>query len=388
MRARGSRRWHLSNPLNWSPGDKSWLVFGISALLHSEYVIWTWVVLNEPVTRRFMDHAETRESFPLVTTLAVLSWTLFLAMAWIRRVRPESVVHEYACNLYYGLSLCVFSYLSGTLTMATGVVLAGAPVLGFILFRTRPILWAMGTALVVQVVLSVGAASGWWSYAPPISSPVGANGQLSGFWLASMYMFVLPHLLVITALSWYVLSGWRRREDAIRQLSLTDPVTQLANRRAIIARLEHEQESSARTRRPLSVIMVDLDYFKQINDSHGHSAGDLALRAAGQRLSQALRQSDHLGRFGGEEFLMVLPGTDPEGARLLAERCRAALATEPVKTADGNHITLTASLGLYCNAGNWDDSPDAMLRRADQSLFRAKEGGRNQVREPSSDEMA
>jgi diguanylate cyclase (GGDEF)-like protein len=376
-------RWSSANPLNWSPANKAWLVFLLSAVLHTEYLGWALVVLDEPAARAFMDLERVAHVLPLVFGLTLLSWGLVIGMARIRHYRPEAIGHEYACNLYYGVTLCVFSYFTGTLTMATGVVLAGAPVLGFILFRTAPILWSFVVALFVQALLSLGAVRGWWDYAPLIRNPAGANGELSGFWLTSMYLFVVPHLFVITLLSWYVLAGWRRREDSVRRLSLTDPLTQLANRRAIIARLRHEQESSASTRRPLSVIMIDLDHFKQLNDEHGHAAGDEALQAAGQRLARALRQSDHLGRFGGEEFLLVLPGTDWQGASLLAERCRALLAGEPLTLSDDRRVELTASLGLYCNAGDWQDSPDDMLRKADEHLYRAKAAGRNRVADQS-----
>lgn len=367
------------NPLNWSPANKAWLVFMITALLHSEYLLWSAIVLHEPAAAGFMNLELVRTLMPALIGVTGLSWLLVLLMAGVRHWRPESVLHDYACNFYYGLSLCLFSYFIGTLNIATGMVMAGAPVLGFILFRTTPVLWALATAVLVQTLASVGAVRGWWPYAPVLQDTPDQGGDLHGFWLASLYLFAGPHLIVLTLLSWYALSGWRRREEAVRLLSLTDPLTRLANRRSIIARLEHERESSARTRHPLTVIMVDLDYFKQLNDVHGHAAGDRALLAAAHRLHSVLRRSDHLGRFGGEEFLLVLPGSDAEGARLLAEHCRQVLQAQPIELDNGKTITLTASFGVYCNADHWHDSPDTMLRRADEALYQAKEHGRNRV---------
>lgn len=367
------------NPLHWSSANRAWLVFFLSAVVHTESLIWTLIILDEPAAHGFLNLESMRYILPITAGITIASWVLVAVMVFVRLLRPNSIAHEYACTLYYGLSLCVFSYFTGTLSMSTGVVLAGAPVLGFILFRTGPVLWSLAAALVTLATLSVGAVVGWWDYAPAIASPVGSDGALSGFWLASMSLFVAPQLAIITLLSWYGLAGWRRREEAIRQLSLTDTLTRVPNRRSIIARLEHEQQSSARTHHPLAVIMVDLDHFKSLNDELGHNVGDQALQKAGERLASALRQSDHLGRFGGEEFLLVLPGTDADGARKLAERCRAALQDEPVQLEDGEPIRLTASFGVYCNAGHWQEPPDTMLSKADEALYQAKEAGRNQV---------
>ena len=374
-----SARSQISNLLNWPPGNKAWLAYTLLALMHTQYLIWNLLVLELPSAAAYIDLEQSRRILPFAMAIAATSWFLVLVVAGLRLVRPQSIVHEYACNLYWAVSLCAFSYFIGTMTMATGVVLAGGPVLGFILFRAKPVLCSLAVGVILLITLSIGSVMGWWGYAPMISSPVGTDGRLSGFWLVSMYLFIGPHLIVITLFSWYGLSGWRRREAAVRELSLTDSLTRLANRRAIFARLIHERESSARTRRPLSVIMLDLDHFKEVNDTHGHASGDLVLQAAAERLESALRQSDHIGRFGGEEFLIVLPGTDQKGAWMLADRCRATLASEPVTIADGGQIQVTASLGLYCNDGDWDASPDDMLRRADEKLYRAKERGRNRV---------
>lgn len=369
----------LGNPLNWPPGDKAFLISVLTAVLHLEYTGWTILVLQSPDTARFINPAFIHRILPLDLVVLSLSFLFATSMAFLRKRRPESVVHEYAANLYYATSLCMFSYLSGTLTMATGVVLAGAPILGFILFRPGPVLWSLGVATAILTVASLGAVVGWWPYAPAIAIPLGTDGQLSGFWLTSMTLFVVPHLAVVTLLSWYVLAGWRQREEATRLLSVTDPLTALPNRRAILAMLERERQHSRATERPLSIIMVDLDRFKALNDDRGHAAGDVALKETARRLQGALRQNDHVGRIGGEEFLVILPGADSHGAGLLAERCRAALENEPVILDDGTLVNLTASLGVYTRPEEDRIAVDDMLDLADQALYRAKQGGRNRV---------
>lgn len=369
----------LGNPLNWPPGDKAFLIFVLTAVLHLEYTGWTILVLESPETARFMNPAFVREILPLDLVVLGLSFLFVGVMAFLRKRRPESIVHEYVANLYYAISLCMFSYLSGSLTMATGVVLAGAPILGFILFRPGPVLWSLGIAVTILAVASLGAMYGWWPYAPAIAIPLGTGSQLSGFWLGSMTLFVVPHLAVITLLSWYVLAGWRQREEATRLLSVTDPLTALPNRRAILAMLARERQHSRATERALSIIMVDLDRFKALNDDRGHAAGDVALKETARRLRGALRQNDHVGRIGGEEFLVILPGADSQGARLLAERCRAALENEPVILEDGTLANLTASLGVYTRVEADPIAAEDMLDLADQALYRAKQAGRNRV---------
>jgi diguanylate cyclase (GGDEF)-like protein len=369
----------LGNPLNWPPGDKAFLVFLLSAIIQMEYLGWILLVTQDADMARFVDMESVHTLFPLALSVLASSCLLSLAWLFLRKVHPASVVHDYSCNLYYACSLCVFSYLSGTMTMATGVVLAGAPILGFILFRPGPVFWSLGAALVLLTVGSLGAVYGWWPYAPVMSIPLGHNSQLAAFWFISMGLFTLPHLVVITFLSWYVLAGWRNREEATRLLSVTDPLTGIPNRRAILAVLERERRHTRATGHALSVVMVDLDHFKSLNDGLGHAAGDRALQETAVRLQQGLRQNDHIGRIGGEEFLMILPGTDSRGAMLLAERCRHAVEAEPVTLENGEPVQLTASLGVFSLLPGKRTTVDDMLALADQALYRAKERGRNRV---------
>lgn len=129
----------------------------------------------------------------------------------------------------------------------------------------------------------------------------------------------------------------------------------------------------------MAVVMVDLDHFKQINDTWGHEAGDYVLIAAAEVLQKNVRQNDRVGRYGGEEFLLVLPGADLEGARLLAERCRQQLEALEVMLFDGRRLRASASMGVCCNQRERTLTPEMMLRRADKALYVAKESGRNRV---------
>jgi diguanylate cyclase (GGDEF)-like protein len=160
--------------------------------------------------------------------------------------------------------------------------------------------------------------------------------------------------------------------------STRDPLTGLNNRRSTLEELQSRFELSKRHNRALAVIMCDLDFFKQINDTLGHGAGDQVLQEFGLRVKNGLRTSDMAGRIGGEEFLLVLPETDLEGAMLLAERLRAATGGVPFDLASNNSIQVTCSLGV-AQRGADDRDGGALLARADGALYTAKRAGRNQV---------
>jgi diguanylate cyclase (GGDEF)-like protein len=168
-------------------------------------------------------------------------------------------------------------------------------------------------------------------------------------------------------------------EDEVRRISVTDELTGLYNRRFLRKRLEEEISRARRSQLPLSVVMMDLDHFKNINDSYGHATGDKVLCAVAEVLENSLRHGDIFGRWGGEEFMIFLPGNDREGAEITAERLRAAIAG-----LDLGHLqpglALTASLGVSIFDGqDTDASAHSLVARADKAMYVAKEAGRDQV---------
>ena len=159
--------------------------------------------------------------------------------------------------------------------------------------------------------------------------------------------------------------------------ALKDPLTGVNNRSALNAALVRETELARRHKSPLSIIMMDIDYFKQVNDRYGHLAGDFVLRSIADAIGNCTRCSDIIFRSGGEEFLIVLSNTAGEGARLLAERIRRTIASGDYQY--GNHpILVTASFGVACYEDG--ESSDELLEKADRALYDAKADGRNCVR--------
>jgi diguanylate cyclase (GGDEF)-like protein len=167
-----------------------------------------------------------------------------------------------------------------------------------------------------------------------------------------------------------------RSASQSRLLALTDALTGCVNRRALEARAVSELAHAARHSRPLSLVIVDLDHFKRVNDTHGHAAGDVALTHTGALLRDAVRPDDVVARYGGEEFCVLLRESGPEPARLVAERLRAAISAEPVATPAGP-LPLTASLGVA--TARADEPWEALFHRADEALYAAKRAGRDRV---------
>jgi diguanylate cyclase (GGDEF)-like protein/PAS domain S-box-containing protein len=170
-------------------------------------------------------------------------------------------------------------------------------------------------------------------------------------------------------------------QGANQQLALlanTDALTGLNNRRLFLHRLAEEAARARRHHQPLSVLMLDLDYFKRINDTFGHGVGDQVLVAAAGAIGAVKRETDISGRIGGEEFGLILPATDLEGARVMAERLRSSIGTQRHLTDDGSEFAVTASLGVASFASGVRDERE-LLSLADAALYYAKELGRDRV---------
>jgi two-component system, cell cycle response regulator len=167
--------------------------------------------------------------------------------------------------------------------------------------------------------------------------------------------------------------------DLLEQRAHLDGLTGLKNRHALEERLTADWALCGRLRRPLAVIVADLDRFKRINDQHGHWAGDEVLRGAADVLRTAVRAADFVARLGGEEFVVVAPNCDLDGASVMAERFRTDLAALDFSF-NGAAISVTASLGVAAALDPWNGEPTDVLCRADWAMYQAKTEGRNTVR--------
>ncbi len=219
----------------------------------------------------------------------------------------------------------------------------------------------------------------WWNRLGRRDSwqAVGSGIAVSLGLLAAMFALALTRERALK-LADLMTRELREANRALLDLATTDPLTGLLNRRAMDMRLAEEEARAVREGTPLAVISMDVDFFKHVNDKYGHGMGDVVLRNLGWMLREATRLTDHAGRMGGEEFLMVCPNTDADGATVLAEQLRSRF--ESLDHLDGEvRIRVTASFGVAILEPGRTLDLARLMRRADRALYRAKEAGRNRV---------
>lgn len=189
-------------------------------------------------------------------------------------------------------------------------------------------------------------------------------------------------LFIVYVLTWRLAIKLDEAQQRLNLLASTDPLTGLNNRRHVMERLEEELQRSHRLNEPLSIISIDIDHFKSINDTYGHPCGDLVLQQLAEILRNNVRSYDVVGRIGGEEFLIINPGTNIEDALALAERILATVRAEPVNDGECSvSITISAGIAVVTNE---DLNVGILLRRVDRALYKAKEQGRDCIEIASS----
>jgi len=202
----------------------------------------------------------------------------------------------------------------------------------------------------------------------PATSPFQTVSFLIGD--AARLAFSFGFLLLIEA----------RRSDELSRLAALDPLTEAYNRRTFIELAERELARSRRYSQPLGLMMMDLDHFKQVNDTHGHLAGDAALRQVKKVAENCLRQQDVFGRYGGEEFCVLAPDTDLAGTQALAERLRQGIENRALCLPGGKQLHITASIGVSAIPAGMDTAEfNNLIEFADFALYEAKKQGRNRV---------
>ena len=220
------------------------------------------------------------------------------------------------------------------------------------------------------------ASDGPYIYLILLSSQDGDGDVVAGFDAGADDYITKP--FNIQELEARIRAGTRivRLQRQLAAAALHDPLTGLLNRRAFFDLTEKEVARARREHVPLGLVMLDLDHFKDVNDQHGHLAGDAVLRETANRLRAAVRVTDSVGRYGGEEFVVALPRSGLKDAVAVAERVRASIANEPFEIPSGL-LSMTTSVGV---AVTWNMNEAAhLLNTADAALYRAKAGGRNRV---------
>lgn len=297
---------------------------------------------------------------------------------WPRRHQPDPVSGvELLVALSIGLGYVGIAVCAGAFSAAPTQVLMGVLTIGLMLLQWRTMLIAFLVCAPMFGVFDALMVLDVVPYAPAVTAQAFHNGEPVWWW--SLWRHMVFHV------GWVVVAGlifmFFGRLDAVHaklnRLSTTDVLTGLANRRAFMARLNAELRRQARPGRPLSLVLVDADHFKRINDTHGHPAGDQVLAILGRLLSLGVRTPvDMAARLGGEEFALLLPDTTVDEAEAVCWRLQQLLAAESVRAPSGDVLRLTVSMGVVEGVGQ---RPEQLLRQADTNLYQAKAQGRNRA---------
>lgn len=370
----------FTNPLDWRPIDRFILLATLVMLAPVTFAVALAGALF--LTPEYL-------ALPIAWTLlglyglhvAVLTGCLWLARK--RRQRENDwPAFENIIIAGFVINIMLTSYLTGThfteglLLFFLGVNIASA------LARVEKIRVAYWFVFVTLGTLAAIDFSSAFRSAPLLTrSLYQPDGSPVIGWLF-IEVTVAAILIAILYLCMLVISRWVERENLYREMSSVDGLTRLTNRRRFIERgkdeLARAKRLSGNTPTSLGCIMLDLDHFKRINDTWGHHAGDAVLVAASEIMMANARQYDEVGRYGGEEFAILLPGVTLEIAAGIAERLRKKIS-EAVVEVDGSHINISASLGVACYPTPDIDDLNDLLKAADQALYKAKEAGRNRV---------
>lgn len=229
------------------------------------------------------------------------------------------------------------------------------------------ILAAIAGMGLVLLLRATGIGLGWVNL---------GDADQRNFWQG--LLFIVALCMEISVALGFVYMTMERAERRSFEMAMKDMLTGLSNRRAISDELQAAVARAQRSGQLLSVLLLDIDHFKRINDNYGHQAGDVVLHDVAQMLQSRLRAQDRIGRFGGEEFLVVLPDTGLDGALILAEALREAVEERPTQW--GAHpIAATISVGVRGGLISGADTADSLVAAADAAMYRAKQSGRNRV---------
>lgn len=358
--------------INWNDFDKGVLLLFFGAQNQGFSILWYWynVEVKKELQWLNIDFYPSRMT-SLIACTVLFSILLILCHYFKNNQKFRSFI-SYFSPAFYGVAMIYGGYTVGIYSVPTisgfvCIVLVG------LVFYNRKILYGIAIPITIfTIIVCYRSSNNLIAYAPLFTDELNqAQVFQNSFWVRSMAELFLPILFVSILFFEILLSQWRRREKKIERLSTTDALTEIYNRRYI-----GDQLNIVSTHL-ISVIILDLDHFKLINDSYGHEVGDLVLCRVARILESCLRQTDIVGRFGGEEFILLLPLMDLKQAQDVAERCRTKISQALIELKDKQRISISASFGIASSTGVL--SKEELIRLADQALYLSKQKGRNCV---------
>lgn len=366
------------NVLNWSPIHKCILMLVFFIFIKTLWITWKVYTLSSAELIEYINY----DSILFHLKIDIFEFFLIVFILPVFHLnRGGSQAQHYLpyCCMVLLISMLVFDWYSSGL-LAAGIIIN---VMSFIylmivLFERKILFFSLCYSLLIFSVIHMsGIVTGVHKYAPMFNlATLGYPNFKNSFWLASTLYFSVPPFLIGIFILSTILNQWRKREIFITELSQKDDLTGIYNRRVLtqhLVRLDQEQHAIF----SYAILLLDLDHFKRVNDTYGHIVGDQVLIQSAQILKQNLRTDDLLGRYGGEEFLIIIHNSHFYEVYRVAERCRQALENSRYLAGVGIEIQVTCSIGIACSESG--QNALSILNEADLALYQAKSKGRNQV---------
>jgi diguanylate cyclase (GGDEF)-like protein len=364
------------SPFGWTARDRSLHVQFLTALLmvivtFSFAALDGWPFLLEPPA----DAAALRTTTVLAEG-ALAFWFAFYVWTW-RWYRPNGSKFSWllfftiAAHILTGTAVC---YAIGPYTAASGLIVAAALLLGMVLLERRSLWIAVMAWFASMFAIHLASEAGALPFLSLFEASLGQS-DLAKVAAERAFAAALIYIPLAIAMD-HLISVWRQDERSFYEAAQFDSLTGAYTRGFAMAVMRRALLKARGDAKPLGVLMLDLDHFKRINDAHGHARGDLVLAETTRAVQSALRAGDIVGRFGGEEFVILLPGADLKQAVGAAERCRAAVAKMQIREAP--YLSVTASVGVAAFPDHGEDL-DGLLKASDRAMYAAKGNGRNRI---------
>jgi len=364
------------SPFGWNARDRSLYVQFLTALLMSIVtfcfaVLDGWPFLLEPPA----DEVALRTTTMLAEG-ALLFWVGFYVWTW-RWYRRKGTKFSWllfftiAAHIITGTAVC---YAIGPYTAASGLITVAALLLGMVLLERRSLWIAVVGWFLSMFAIHFASKAGAFPFLSLFEASLGQPdlAKVAAERAVAAALIYIPLAVVMD----HLISVWRQDERSLYEAAQFDSLTGAYTRGFAMAVMQRALLKARGDAKPLGVLMLDLDHFKRINDAHGHARGDLVLKQTTSAVQSTLRTGDIVGRFGGEEFVILLPGADLRQAIGAAERCRAAVAKMEIP--DAPYLSVTASVGVAAFPEHGEDL-DGLLKASDRAMYTAKGNGRNRI---------
>ena len=363
------------SPFGWNARGRALYVQFLTALLMSIVTISFAFADGWPFVLASADPAALART----SQLCIGAWIFWVALyLWTWR-RPNRNGNGYswllsatiAAHVITGSATC---YALGPYSAASGLITVAALLLGMVLLRRRYLWLAVLGWFVSMVAMHFASVAGWLPFHGLFEGSLSSGDleEVAAERAVAAALIYIPLAIVMD----HLISVWRQDERSLFEAAQFDALTGAYARGFAVSLMQRALSKAIDEAKPLAVLMVDLDHFKRVNDAYGHPLGDVVLARTTRAIQSMLRADDIVGRFGGEEFVVLLPGADLRQAMGAAERCRAAI--EAMEIPEVPHLSVTASVGV-AGFPEHGDGLDELLRRSDRAMYSAKARGRNRV---------